>query len=283
MRYLFSFILLYISVTANAQEIREYSVYFETAEYTLVPEEETDLDKFLGGVDFKKITHINIFGYTDDVGTAGYNKKLSNNRANYIQDYLIEKGIATNVFNNVSGKGEIILKNSDEIETDIERGYNRKVLIEISLKRTTEELDKTYVDYKFNQDLKVGDVITLEHLLFKEGYAKIKPQSYKHLKRLAKILKERDDIFFEIRGHVCCTRYGRDAIDRKTKKRNLSTARAKYVYDFLAKNKISKHRMRYKGMRRKFPLGKGEQYDRRVEIVIVNFAQKRNVREKKKG
>mgnify|MGYP000737058900 CR=1 FL=1 len=38
----------------------------------------------------------------------------------------------------------------------------------------TEELDKTYVDYKFSQDLKVGDVITLEHLLFKEGYAKIK-------------------------------------------------------------------------------------------------------------
>jgi hypothetical protein len=40
--------------------------------------------------------------------------------------------------------------------------------------------------------------------------------------------------------------------------------------------------MRYKGMRRKFPLGKGEQFDRRVEIVIVNFAQKRNVRTKNK-
>ena len=60
-----------------------------------------------------------------------------------------------------------------------------------------------------------------------EGYAKIKPQSYKHLKRLAKILKEREDIFFEIRGHVCCTRYGRDAIDRKTKKRNLKKQKRK--------------------------------------------------------
>ncbi|NQY05297.1 MAG: OmpA family protein [Flavobacteriaceae bacterium] len=280
-RFLFLVCTLFISLS-YAQEKREYSVYFETAEYTLTPDEESSFNDFVDKLDFKKITHISIYGYTDDVGSTGYNKKLSVDRATYIQEYLIEKGIDKKNFNTVKGKGEILLKSAGEIETDIERGFNRKVLIEVSLKRTEEEINKRSITYKFEQDLKVGDVITLENLLFKEGYAKIKPHSYTHLRALAKALKERKDIFFEIRGHVCCTRFGRDAIDRKTKKRNLSTARAKYVYDFLAKNKISKHRMRYKGMRRKFPLGKGEQFDRRVEIVIVNFAQKRNVREKKK-
>lgn len=276
-------LILCLSVmSVVAQEKREYSVYFETAEYTLTSDEETKFNDFVDKINFNKIMKITIYGYTDDVGSTSYNKELSTNRATYIQEYLIEKGIAKKNFKEVNGKGEIILKKAGEIETDIERGFNRKVLIEVTLEQTVQEKNESLIDYKFSQDLKVGDVITLEHLLFKEGYARIKPQSYTHLRRLAKILQERDDIFFEIRGHVCCTRFGRDAIDRKTKRRNLSTMRAKYVYDFLAKNKISKHRMRYKGMRRKFPLGKGEQFDRRVEIVIVNFAQKRNVREKKK-
>ena len=282
MRAVLYSICLIIYTFSFAQEKREYSIYFETGKYTLILDEETKFNDFVDKLDFKKILHITIYGYTDDVGSTSFNRVLSNQRASYIQEYLINKGIDPEVFKDVNGKGEIVLKKAGEIETDIERGYNRKVLVEVSLKQTKEELDKTYISYKFSQELKVGDVITLEHLLFKEGYAKIKGESYAHLKRLAKLLKERDDIFFEIRGHVCCTRFGRDAIDRKTKKRNLSTARAKYVYDFLAKNKISKHRMRYKGMRRKFPLGKGEQFDRRVEIVIVNFAQKRNVRTKKK-
>ena len=81
---------------------------------------------------------------------------------------------------------------------------------------------------------------------------------------------ERTDIYFTIQGHVCCTQYSRDAVDRKTKKRNLSEARAKYVYDYLAKKGVNKKRMRHMGMRRKFPLGGDPKYDRRVEILITH-------------
>jgi len=88
------------------------------------------------------------------------------------------------------------------------------------------------------------------------------------LENIANALLERQDIYFTIQGHVCCTQFSRDAVDRKTKLQNLSEARAKVVYDYFAKKGISKKRMRYIGLRRKFPLGGDPKFDRRVEIVI---------------
>ncbi len=92
---------------------------------------------------------------------------------------------------------------------------------------------------------------------------------------LAQVLVERKDLYFTIQGHVCCTQNSRDAVDRKTKQRNLSLARAKYVYEYLAKKGVSKKRMKYVGMRRKFPLGGDPKYDRRVELLITYVADKK--------
>jgi len=105
--------------------------------------------------------------------------------------------------------------------------------------------------------------------LFKTGYPTVTPGSKKTLESIAKALLERDDIYFTIQGHVCCTQFSRDAVNRKTKKRNLSEARAKYVYDYFANKGIDKKRMRHLGLRRKFPLGGDPQFDRRVEILIT--------------
>jgi len=63
--------------------------------------------------------------------------------------------------------------------------------------------------------------------------------------------------------------------NRKTNKRNLSLARAKFIYDYLAKKGVDKRRMKYVGLRRKFPLGGDPQFDRRVEILITYVAEKR--------
>ena len=86
---------------------------------------------------------------------------------------------------------------------------------------------------------------------------------------IAKVLANKKDVYFTIQGHVCCTQNSRDAVDKQTKKRNLSIARAKYVYDYLAKKGVDKKRMKYVGMRRKFPLGGDPKFDRRVEILIT--------------
>ena len=57
---------------------------------------------------------------------------------------------------------------------------------------------------------------------------------------------------------------------KKTNKRNLSVARAKFVYDYFIKNGVDKSRMSYEGLAHKFPLGGSADKDRRVEILIVS-------------
>ena len=160
------------------------------------------------------------------------------------------------------------------------RGLNRKVeiivqpydpprqLVSKPVKKTTEE--------KLQGDLKEGDKILLENILFKTGYSYLTKESKIRLDRIADVLVERKDIYFTVEGHVCCTYGARDAIDRKTKKRNLSVARAKTVYDFLARKGVSRSRMRYVGLKRKYPLGGEPAYDRRVEIQVTQINKTTN-------
>ena len=49
-----------------------------------------------------------------------------------------------------------------------------------------------------------------------------------------------------------------------------SIARAKVVYDYLAKRGIDKNRMSYVGMGSRFPTGRAAKFDRRVEIEIIS-------------
>ena len=81
---------------------------------------------------------------------------------------------------------------------------------------------------------------------------------------------KKETFSFIIQGHVCCTEGELDAIDRKTNERNLSIARAKFVYDYLLSQGIKKSRMSYEGLAHKFPLGGSEDKDRRVEILILS-------------
>jgi outer membrane protein OmpA-like peptidoglycan-associated protein len=71
---------------------------------------------------------------------------------------------------------------------------------------------------------------------------------------------------------VCCTpTFQKEAIDRLTRKRNLSINRAEAVYKYLIFKKISKTRMTFKGYGNTVPLKKGAEYDRRVELVITKI------------
>ena len=90
------------------------------------------------------------------------------------------------------------------------------------------------------------------------------------LDKIARLLQKYKTLEFEIQGHVCCTPpYQKEAIDLDTKKRQLSTNRAQSVYKYLIFKKILKDRMTFKGYGNTVPLGKGAEYDRRVELVIT--------------
>jgi len=74
-----------------------------------------------------------IGGYTDGIGSASYNKKLSQQRAQAIQDYLVSKGISERNLNIVGyGKTNPVATN----ETVEGRSMNRRVEIKILSKGT---------------------------------------------------------------------------------------------------------------------------------------------------
>ncbi|WP_317128059.1 OmpA family protein [Flavobacterium chryseum] len=62
-----------------------------------------------------------------------------------------------------------------------------------------------------------------------------------------------------------------DGIDKETKERTLSWNRAKTVFKYLMSKKIANNRMTFQGCGNKYPLGKGDNYDRRVEFMITKL------------
>ncbi|SDR73754.1 Outer membrane protein OmpA [Formosa sp. Hel1_31_208] len=266
-------ILLLFSQLLFAQKEMKHVVYFETDKFEIPPTEHYRLLLFLSEIETLDIEKVSIYGFTDDRGSNSYNLVLSQNRANSIKTIFSNNEFDESIITNVDGKGEILLKLIKEEDIHKIRGLNRKVEIIVqpyNPPRVQEVVEKKpKVEDIIKGELKEGDKFTLDNILFKTGYSKLLPESKPVLENIAQALLERKDIYFTIQGHVCCTQNSRDAIDRKTKKRNLSVARAKFIYDYLAKKGVSTRRMKYVGMRRKFPLGSEPKFDRRVEILVT--------------
>jgi len=275
-------LITFSSVFAFSQKELTQEVYFDTDKYDVPNTEENRLLLFISTLNDIDIESISIFGFCDDRGADTYNLILSQQRADAIKAIFANNEISETLITNVDGKGEILLKIVEEENLLKIRGLNRKVEIIVKPKLPIVEKviakkppkEKGVVD--LIKESTKGDKILFKNILFKTGYPTVTPNSKKTLESIAKALLERDDIYFTIQGHVCCTQFSRDALNRKTKKRNLSEARAKYVYDYFANKGIDKKRMRHLGLRRKFPLGGDPQFDRRVEILITYSGNKAN-------
>ena len=264
-----------------SQEAFKHVVYFDTDKYVVPSTEKNRILLFIQELRDIEVEKIEIFGFCDDRGTDNYNQILSQQRADAIKMIFSENEIDESRITNVDGKGEILLNIVHEDDLNEIRGLNRKVEVIVKPLVKEEPVEEVKVVEKRKEDnliqdgVKIGDKILLKNLLFKTNYSYLEPESKKVIERIAKELVKRDDIHFIIQGHVCCTENARDAIDRRTRKRNLSVARAKHIYDYLARKGVSKSRMKYVGLRRKFPLGKGEKFDRRVEILVTHIAEKK--------
>lgn len=282
MKYLIP-ILLFITQLGFSQNEFTHDVYFDTDRYAVPLTEENRLLLFISQLDTIAVEKVSIYGFTDDRGSNEYNLELSQNRANAIKEMFAGYGIDPNLITNVNGKGEILLKVLNENEVSQIRGLNRKVEVIVSKKlpvkaikeNNKEEVEiaedtkeKTTDDIK-KGTIKKGDKIRLDKIYFKTNYSYVTSDSKKTLLELANIMLDNKGVYFTIQGHVCCTQNSRDAVDKKTGKRNLSLARAKYIYDYLERKGVEKKRMKFVGMRRKFPLGGEPKFDRRVEILVT--------------
>ena len=259
MKNIFFLFIYFFCCNFYSQFNIEHSVYFDTDLYNLTKTEKTRLQKFLSSVTKDEVLKIEIFGFCDDRGSDNYNLILSQNRADAIKEIFSDASFFPEKISTVDGKGELLLNIVDETDPSVIRALNRRVDIVISYP----EIEKKIIEEENK------NTIILEDVLFITGYSYLTRRSKKILDEVAETLKN-ETFSFSILGHVCCTEGELDAIDRKTNKRNLSVARAKFVYDYLLKKGIKKSRMSYEGLAHKFPLGGSEDKDRRVEILILS-------------
>ena len=269
--FFFLFIFFSFSESIIAQEEIIHSVYFDFDKFKLDEKQASETVNFIKNIDSTRIESVQIFGYCDDRGKESYNFKLSNNRASNIQKKLVNSGIKNKIIVTIEGKGRVMI-DDDIIENLPEvRSKNRRVDVVINMK----PLPKIQMPDMFDMVQKkhiIGDRIFLGDVLFEKGSSKLSVNAKNDLEKIAKALFKYKNLQFEIQGHVCCTPpYQKEAIDRDTRKRQLSTNRAKVVYNFFVAKKIDKKRMIYKGYGTSKPLGKEPQYDRRVELVITKI------------
>ena len=278
MKSLIVFLCLFVQLSFAQKELK-HEVYFETDQHDIPETEHSRLLLFLSEIEDIDIEKVSIYGFTDDRGSDNYNLTLSQNRADAIKVVFSNNEFDESKMTNVDGKGKILVNIIKEDDLNKIRGLNRKVEIIVTpvyppKPVVVEKPETNKTEDLLKGNLKEGDKILLDKLLFRTGYSYLTKESKVVLDRIAVILAERTNVYFTIEGHVCCTQGERDAIDRKTKKRNLSVARAKYIYDYLVDKGVKHYRMKFAGMRRKAPLGGDPQLDRRVEILVTRIYDK---------
>ncbi len=267
------FIALFLGISSLAfsQEEVVQSVYFDFDKFKLDDNQGNAVVKFIKSTDSTRIESVEIFGYTDDIGKEAYNYKLSTNRANAIKEKLTHSGIRNKIIVTIEGKGRIMIDDDVVANLPERRSKNRRVDVVINLTAPPKiEIPGFFTSIQKKHI--IGDHIYLENLLFERGSSKLTTAAKNQLDQLARLLMKYKSLEFEVQGHVCCTpQYQKEAIDKGTGKRNLSENRAESVYKYLVFKKIPKKRMTFKGYGNTVPLGKGSEYDRRVELVITKI------------
>ncbi len=224
----------------------------------MVQTEKVRLFSFVKTLSKRGLLKIEISGFCDDVGAENYNLVLSQNRANVIRGVFSSLSFFPDKIISVDGKGEVLLNVYPSDDPEIVRSLNRRVDVVVSY------LDPSVSETSLSD---TSRPIVLNNVHFISGYSYLTRGSKETLSSLAKTLTK-ESFSFVIQGHVCCTEGKLDAIDKRTKERNLSVARAKYVYDYFLEKGIEKSRMSYEGFGHRFPLGGSTDKDRRVEIVV---------------
>jgi OmpA-OmpF porin, OOP family len=104
------------------------NVYFDTGLATLKPSSYKALNDLAEVMLLKTTLVIEIAGHTDNTGTSDINKKLSQDRADAVRNYLIKKGIAAN---RLTAKGYGDTEPIADNTTDEGKAKNRRTEVRI--------------------------------------------------------------------------------------------------------------------------------------------------------
>lgn len=101
------------------------NIYFDYGTAKFREESYDELNKLENMMKKNERLVVEIAGHTDNVSSASFNKKLSQNRANSVRDFLVSKGISINRVKAIGyGEERPLASNDDEIEG---RELNRRV------------------------------------------------------------------------------------------------------------------------------------------------------------
>ncbi len=121
--------VLQTTETARGLIVNMSDVLFAFNQYTLKPEAREKLAKVSGILLAYPGLKLQVEGYTDNVGSDGYNQTLSEKRADAVRDYLVTEGVAQmNISAAGYGKGDPVADNS----TAAGRQQNRRVQLVVS-------------------------------------------------------------------------------------------------------------------------------------------------------
>ncbi len=284
-----SIICILLVSALHAQRARDtFSLYFDLGISKLNNKAVKKIDLLIYNDRIITGSQLMIIGYTDYLGSEGYNKKLSIQRAQHVKDYLVKYGINAEDIKVCEGKGKI-----NRTVTGDQSGYptDRKVDIVVNNKIKRNESDGKLVDSKKPKKpivfagspaiedikkLKPGAIIKLQNVYFPPDRHVIKQESINTLEKLFKVLKENPGIKISIEGHVCCiSPEADDAWDIDTREATLSVNRAREIYNYLVTKGIDRQRLLYTGFGKKHPIVTNEQTEedaeknRRVEVRII--------------
>lgn len=288
-------ISIFLAIMSYAQNTDTLAVYYSIDSCGLEGEFKNDIQNYLK----KDVSEIQIYSYTDFLGTVSHNNNLSRRRATQIKQYLIMQGFSANAITECDGMGIYPNSSSDDRTNPDDRGVVRHRVSKVVFVYNIEVVDKNIsaddqdveaeIEVEPEEELvvipifenlapenfEIGENIVLENILFHGGTPKFKAESKSSLNQLYLAMKNNPTLVIEIQGHICCETGGEDGWDMINQNDHLSENRAKAVYDYLVKSGIERERMTYVGFGSKYKLYPKERneyeenHNRRVEIRIV--------------
>lgn len=293
MRSIVVLVLLFCSMMHRAAGQRAtdtFRLYFDlnVPKLNSATEKKIDLliynDKLITG------SEVMIIGYADFLGSEGYNKDLSMQRANNVKEYLVTYGLNAKDIKVCLGRGkieregmttkkgyaadrrvDIVVNNAPNKPVPPEKGNIRRKRPRIDSPKKV--VVSTIEDIK---KLKPGDVFQLKNVYFPSDRHFLRPESYVTLEKLYTVLKDNPNIRISIEGHVCCIAPDKpDAWDIDTGELSLSVNRAKAIYNYLVGKGIVPERLQYTGFGKRMPVVAEERTEedkernRRVEVRLL--------------
>ena len=124
---------------AEADYFQITDVNFETDKFLIPDTAKKHLGALVNYLKKHPMVKISLFGYTDNQGSKSYNQRLSDNRANSVKDFLIEKSIAAN---SIFIEGLNFERPAADNNSEEGRARNRRVQISLSYEEEMKEKEK---------------------------------------------------------------------------------------------------------------------------------------------